>query len=157
MTDFFVPEVAEGVLSSGLSELSLVETEGPATTIKLPDTEIITVDAKAIQIKLLNELGGVSGIDSDGNSYTSIEELWRLEFFKRVTEQHNEWYDKGYQYWESATNCPISDNGVLGGFGHLTPVDTIGSNMFLDEVLRLRPGLRFHKAAGTFVRRAQVS
>jgi hypothetical protein len=154
MSAFAVSETkkaADASLLDDLSGLRIVDKHFPAEEKKLADGDVIAVDANKIQNKLLNALGEVSGIDSEGNLFSSVEELWRLEFFKKVTEQHNEWYDKGFQYWENETNCPISDNGVLGGFGHLTPIDTIGSNLFLDEVIKFRVDLKLNKVAGSLL------
>ena len=38
------------------------------------------------------------------------------------------WYDKGAAYWETQ---PSSLDGVLGGFGHLSPIDVRDSRAFL--------------------------
>lgn len=43
--------------------------------------------------------------------------------------------------------CNCTDDGVLGGYGKLTPMDVIGSNKFLDQILAIRPSLKFHRAA----------
>lgn len=53
-----------------------------------------------------------------------------------------EFYKQAFDYWESPTNCPVTDNGVLGGYGHLTPDDARDSLEFLDELQRRRPGLK---------------
>jgi protein N-terminal methyltransferase len=41
----------------------------------------------------------------------------------------------------------VIDNGVLGGYGRLTPLDVRDSNMFLDQLQVKLPGLRFDRAA----------
>ena len=46
-----------------------------------------------------------------------------------------------YQYWENESNCPTSDDGVLGGYGRLTDPDVRGSNAFLDELYTIRPSM----------------
>lgn len=89
----------------------------------------------------------ISGTDSGDKIYTSIRDLWDKEFQVR-SERRTDWYQKGYDYWESEENCPISDDGVLGGFGRLTAVDTRDSNAFLDSVASgPRLGLRLDRAA----------
>lgn len=40
--------------------------------------------------------------------------------------------DRGAAYWE---NIPATNNGVLGGFGHLNPIDVAGSAAFLQSHL----------------------
>ena len=57
------------------------------------------------------------------------------------------WYADAFDYWEDEANCPISDDGVLGGYGSLTPNDVRGSNQFLDKVKSLRPALQFDRVA----------
>ena len=57
------------------------------------------------------------------------------------------WYSRAFNYWESEANCPVTDDGVLGGYGKLTPMDVKGSNQFLDELVALRPELCFDVAA----------
>ena len=59
------------------------------------------------------------------------------------------WYSDAFKYWEDANNCPISDDGVLGGYGRLTPIDVRDSNKFLDNLVGILPNLAFDKAAGT--------
>lgn len=57
------------------------------------------------------------------------------------------WYNKAFQYWESEENCPISDDGVLGGYGKVTPMDTRDSNLFLDKLISQRFGLELNNVA----------
>ncbi|CAM9338075.1 unnamed protein product, partial [Ectocarpus fasciculatus] len=101
----------------------------------------------------------ISGTDSGDTIFSSVSDLWDKEFKRKKgaadldsasKEKMPDWYQKGYDYWESEENCPVSDDGVLGGFGCLTAVDTRDSNVFLDELLREhRPELVFNKAAGS--------
>lgn len=39
------------------------------------------------------------------------------------------------------------DDGVLGGYGKLTPADVIGSNAFMDQLKSMNPSLQFQRAA----------
>jgi len=57
------------------------------------------------------------------------------------------WYGDGFDYWESEENCPSSDQGVLGGFAHLSPLDARDSHAFLDALATKCPELRFDVAA----------
>lgn len=115
-----------------------------------------------IEARLRKMLGpgcDISGTDSGDTIFSSVSDLWDKEFKRKKgaadldsasKEKMPDWYQKGYDYWESEENCPVSDDGVLGGFGCLTAVDTRDSNVFLDELLREhRPELVFNKAAGS--------
>lgn len=59
------------------------------------------------------------------------------------------WYERAYDYWEDDKNCGLDDNGVLGGYGHISPTDIEGSKMFLDELQTVAPLLGHEKAAGS--------
>lgn len=63
------------------------------------------------------------------------------------TDVGKKWYNTAYDFWEDEKNCPISDDGVLGGYGRITTEDVKGSNQFLDELSAIRPTLRFDCAA----------
>lgn len=58
------------------------------------------------------------------------------------------WYERAYDYWEDGENCPPNDDGVLGGYGHISPTDIVGSGAFLDELQGMRPHLGNTHAAG---------
>lgn len=58
------------------------------------------------------------------------------------------WYERAYDYWEDGENCALDDDGVLGGYGHISPTDVAGSGAFLDELKSMRPLLGEEKAAG---------
>lgn len=63
------------------------------------------------------------------------------------------WYERAFDYWESGDNCGLDDDGVLGGYGHISPADIEGSAAFLDKVKSTRPLLGDEKAAGNTVMR----
>lgn len=58
------------------------------------------------------------------------------------------WYERAYDYWEDDENCGLDDDGVLGGYGHISPTDISGSASFLECVKSMRPLLGNEKAAG---------
>ncbi|CAM9977915.1 unnamed protein product [Ectocarpus fasciculatus] len=58
-----------------------------------------------------------------------------------------QWYERAYDYWEDGDNCPVDDDGVLGGYGHISPTDIAGSVAFLDELKSMRPLLGDENAA----------
>lgn len=45
------------------------------------------------------------------------------------------------------SNCPVSDDGVLQGYGLLTPLDVRDSNIFLDQLQQSFPALGFDSVA----------
>ncbi|KAG3119813.1 hypothetical protein PI124_g2220 [Phytophthora idaei] len=58
------------------------------------------------------------------------------------------WYFSAHQYWDDEANCPLTDNGVLGGFAHVSGVDIRESKRFLKHVRdTVRPEWVCHAAA----------
>jgi len=98
---------------------------------------------------MLKEIvGEISGTDSNDEFYDSIQDLWKKELSRpKKKGKNSDWYGKAYEYWEDEETCPLSDDGVLQGYGHLTVADCSHSNEFLDKVSVLRPGLEFLRAA----------
>lgn len=45
------------------------------------------------------------------------------------------------------SNCPVSDDGVLQGYGVLTPLDVRDSNQFIDELVAEYPSLQLNHVA----------
>jgi hypothetical protein len=76
----------------------------------------------------------------------NLEETNQLGSDLIVGVKGNMWYEKAFNYWENEANCPITDDGVLGGFGKLTPMDVRDSNIFLDELQAHYPLLTFESA-----------
>ncbi|GAB9467725.1 N-terminal xaa-pro-lys n-methyltransferase 1 isoform x1 [Globisporangium polare] len=50
------------------------------------------------------------------------------------------WYSSAHDFWEDEKNCPVTDNGVLGGYAHVSPADIKGSETFFTRMGKLRPG-----------------
>ncbi len=113
---------------------------------------------------------GISGTNSNGEDLIGLLPLWKyFEKFKPTPVEENktqkEWYQnvgifyakvchlylQAFDFWESEKNCPISDDGVLGGFGYLTPLDARDSLLFIDSLKLIRPNLQFESAAGLTV------
>lgn len=143
MTEFTEDATIQNTVESDSKDGSIVH----SISERLPD---ILIDVKDVQKRLIKAKGAISGTDSTDKVYTDIEELWRYEFKKKSQRSDRApWYQKGFDYWESESNCPTTDNGVLGGYGFLTPVDTRESNIFLDLVLQQRPtDFSFRRVAG---------
>jgi len=49
--------------------------------------------------------------------------------------QKKVWYTDATSYWEDPSNCTADVEGILGGFGSLSPVDIKGSGKFVEDVL----------------------
>jgi hypothetical protein len=113
----------------------------------------IIVDVNVLEAKLRPILNDLSGTDSNERIYSSIRDLWKSEFRTAVSSKTKKgWYEKGFNYWESEANCPSTDDGVLGGYGFLTPLDARDSHAFLDELqASVRPGLKFTCVAGKYI------
>jgi hypothetical protein len=102
---------------------------------------------KEIENRLL-PITEISGTDTDDRIYSDLKAMWKYELSSKPGESEIRWYSKAYDYWENDENCPVSDDGVLGGFGFLTDVDVRDSNSFLDSVLAVRPNLQLSRVAG---------
>jgi protein N-terminal methyltransferase len=110
-------------------------------------------------------LGQVQGEDTEGREYTSVKDMWAFELSNKRKEKKSKakkpakdapasanmtdegWYQDGLQYWESEANCAIDDDGVLQGYGALTPMDTRDSNLFVDALREARPEFKLGVAA----------
>jgi hypothetical protein len=90
----------------------------------------------------------ISGTDTNDRIYSDLKAMWKHELTSKNGESENRWYTKAYDYWESDENCPVSDDGVLGGFGFLTEVDVRDSNRFLDSLVNICPSLQLERVAG---------
>eukprot|EP01031_Cornospumella_fuschlensis_P038612 gene38612-46940_t len=103
----------------------------------------------AIEDQVRLKLRSISGIDSDGKEYSSLSMLWKkamLQSKKKANNNAADWYEKANSYWDDEKNCPCSDDGVLGGYGHITPVDIEGSRAFLGH-LQSKHGVQFGRVA----------
>jgi hypothetical protein len=81
-----------------------------------------TLTHSDVEEMLVSVIGDVQGMDTDDNEYDSILTLWQSEL-KSVPQQERGvsqtaaeekakeslWYNKAFDYWESETNCPITD------------------------------------------------
>jgi len=99
-------------------------------------------------------VGRIVGTDSDDNDYDSLTTFWRTELAVpgNIQSLHDSgkdlnWYTHAYQYWNDEKNCPADDDGVLGGYGQLTPMDVRDSNAFMKELCSLRPVLQLKRVA----------
>jgi protein N-terminal methyltransferase len=96
---------------------------------------------------------GYADDSDDGKEYATIDEMWLDELGESVTvlsgdtaatatassssssgdvdargAKRQQWYTKGADYWASVA---ATDDGVLGGFGHVSPIDMRDSRAFL--------------------------
>lgn len=73
-----------------------------------------SLTVEAIEENLRARCGEISGTDSEDNIYDSIQALWKQELTTVEESGELQWYSHAAAYWESESNCPISDDGVLG-------------------------------------------
>jgi len=83
----------------------------------------------------------ISGISTDGHSYSSIQDMWRDELGSNNV--CSRWYNQAQEYWENEANCPPTVDGVLGGFGSISEVDLDGSRKFLMGLQEYCPSIQF--------------
>ncbi|QDZ25261.1 alpha-N-methyltransferase [Chloropicon primus] len=69
------------------------------------------------------------GQDTEGKRYKSADDMWRQEVSTPFDKGC--WYQKGIDYWDK---IEASVDGVLGGFGTISPNDLKHSQSFLLEV-----------------------
>ena len=102
---------------------------------------------------LISVSGPINGADTEGAEFNSLQCLWDKELQQKSSKAtttptvNSEWYSNAYEFWEDPSKCPITDDGVLQGFGCLTESDTKGSNEFLDKLMQKNPELVLEKAA----------
>lgn len=103
----------------------------------------------SIQKLLLKELKGksINGIDSDDNEFSDLHSLWDSELKSSGEKAVMKWYRTAYDFWEDPSKCPVNDDGVLQGYGKLTPMDVRDSNIFLDQLSLKYPLLQFDRVA----------
>lgn len=92
----------------------------------------------------------ISGVDSKDCEYNSIMQLWNevlVPSTNDISQSQVQWYSKAYDYWEDENNCPITDDGVLGGYGALTPMDIKGSRKFIQQLKDMDSLFHLHSAA----------
>jgi hypothetical protein len=70
----------------------------------------------------------VPGSDADGTKFKTAEELWQQERGKGLQQN---WYGSAISYWSTV---PATVDGVLGGFGQVSPVDLQESAAFLEAL-----------------------
>lgn len=58
------------------------------------------------------------------------------------------WYSAAFDYWEAEGNCPATVDGVLGGFGHVSPKDIAGSRAFVARLRAALPTLKLGRVVG---------
>ena len=127
------------------------------------------VSVVEIEEKLISICGEINGVDSNDKIYNGIQSLWKNELKSKDKKGKSKWYSNAFNYWESEENCSLDEDGVLGnfymlyffsktnvitffkiigGYGKVTPSDIKDSNIFLNELSRIRPELKFDNAAG---------
>ncbi|KAL4102291.1 hypothetical protein PRIC1_006036 [Phytophthora ramorum] len=93
------------------------------------------------------ELGDAPNrFEDDGEK---VEEAVETETREEIPQTRElTWYASAHDYWDNEANCPLTDNGVLGGFAHVSGVDVRESKRFLKHVRdTVRPEWVCHAAA----------
>ena len=88
-----------------------------------------------------------AGKDSNGNEYSSIDELWESQGVNphAPCTENGSWYNRASAYYEE--NCDTTLDGVLGGFASLSDTDLEESAQFVKSLESLG-GSDFTWAAG---------
>ncbi|CAI5735377.1 unnamed protein product [Hyaloperonospora brassicae] len=91
--------------------------------------------------------------------YESVFAMWEAQLHDAPSRREDNadreganeqltWYISAHEYWNDETNCPTTDDGVLGGFAHVSGVDVRESKRFLKHVRdTVRPEWVCHAAA----------
>jgi uncharacterized protein YheU (UPF0270 family) len=75
---------------------------------------------ETIENLLRSVIGRINGSDTDGNEYKNVTSLWKKMlrpqrestnslFLAEQKAKEVPWYGKAFDYWESESNCPITD------------------------------------------------
>ncbi|KAJ0397472.1 hypothetical protein P43SY_006156 [Pythium insidiosum] len=119
------------------SEPLLVSQEAPATSI---DWDALRQVSEIVQ----RDLDDDDELD-DVTEHSSIFAMWQQELRDvrsvdaTVARQQAKWYASANDYWQDEANCPLDDNGVLGGFAHIAPADVHDSREFIIKIAMKRP------------------
>lgn len=103
--------------------------------------------------------GEVTGCDTEDREYEGLAQLWGDPSLFAIQTNSNadshsnnnncnspsaeagSWYSRAYSFWEQEANCPLSDDGVLGGYGKVTPADVRYKIIESDVTLLLHSSL----------------
>lgn len=79
------------------------------------------------------------GTSSGGDTYDNVDAMWQAVGKSKDTvtpesqdTNRDPWYGTSKSYWE---DVPSTINGMLGGYGHLTGIDTKGSVKYLSAYI----------------------
>jgi protein N-terminal methyltransferase len=83
-------------------------------------------------------------LDDDGDledgEYASVWEMWQHELRDANDDARPPaWYTAANAYWQDEAKCSLDDNGVLGGFAHISPADVADSRAFIFKLALQRP------------------
>ena len=97
---------------------------------------------------------GFQGTDSDGNHYSSVDEMWMAQGCI-ATSTSTAWYERAASYYDE--NCPPTIDGVLGGFAAITELDIEGSIKFINDLELIRPEISSWTKRTTVIDSTMVS
>ncbi|KAE8913812.1 hypothetical protein PF010_g13587 [Phytophthora fragariae] len=115
-------------------------------------------ELRAIATEVQRALDASSKVEPH-EEYESVFAMWQAQLGDAPNEEEEEladapqtqeltWYASAHDYWDDEANCPLSDDGVLGGFAHVSGVDIRESKRFLKHVRdTARPEWVCHAAA----------
>ena len=73
------------------------------------------------------------GIDDKGNPIGTNVTFWKaVKAGAKAPDGKPLWYKKGIQYWDAVD---ATDDGVLGGYGHVSSLDAQENAEFLNDVM----------------------
>ncbi|TMW67327.1 hypothetical protein Poli38472_012443 [Pythium oligandrum] len=119
-----------------------------AATLSLISSDDVSTRVDWRRLKMISEiiqsdLDDADELD-DHSDYSSVYEMWQHEL-KDVQEleasgaKQAVWYSSANDYWQDEEKCSLDDNGVLGGFAHISPADVHDSKEFIYKLALKRP------------------
>ncbi|RLN86503.1 hypothetical protein BBJ28_00003697 [Nothophytophthora sp. Chile5] len=128
-----------------IRESTLIRTTGESPTAALPSSSTWTDYGALIAVgrnvfaMWQAELGDAIGSNELNEEVQVGAEDGEAEAAEPKQPQLT-WYASAHEYWDDEANCPLSDDGVLGGFAHVSGVDIRESKRFLTHIRdSLRP------------------
>ena len=107
------------------------------------EEDALALAVETTRLLLAEEKPCACGRDTNGTTYANVQDFWSAQFTRRVSSEAKLcWYSAAAQFWQDPANCASSEDGVLGGFGCISPVDIRESARFLRELRAVRPSLQ---------------
>lgn len=124
---------------------SMSGTEAALIAPQRKQTQVAWHELREIATQAQRDIEKDSAFDAH-DDYENVFAMWeaklqdkRIEVTAENADVVPTWYSSANEYWENEANCPVNDNGVLGGFAHVSPADIAHSKRFIDRLQTLRP------------------